>query len=135
MEQTVYLAAGEYEFDFYYQPETANADDNGIYFGIDGWYNWFVDATTATGSGWQKVSQTFYTASDDSYDVYFSVFGDFGTIGGNGLGGFIDSASLDIYDPVPVPVTGTVPEPGTMLLLGAGLLGIVAARKKCGRLG
>lgn len=121
MGQNVYLGAGSYLFEFFYQPRTNHNDDNGINYFIGDLFSWSVDGTSSTWPDWGLVSQTFEIVRAGDYNVGFNAFGDRGFTGGNTLGGFIDSASLT-----------PVPEPATMFLFGTGLLGLagVARRRK-----
>lgn len=112
MKQDVYLSTGWYDFDFYYQPRTGTTNDNGITYGILNLYNWPIDGVIPP-SGWRPVSQQFQITADGNYSVYFSAFGIENT-----LGGFIDTVSL-----------ASVPEPGTLLFLGLGLLSVVGIRR------
>lgn len=126
MYQQVSLVMGWYDLVFYYQPRTGNVNDNGINFGVmdlssQSVFADSVDATTGTWQGWQMVSTSFEIQSDGDYKLYFAAFGDYGKIGGNSLGGFIDTVSLD---------ASPVPEPGTFVLMGFGLVGLLGLRRK-----
>jgi hypothetical protein len=115
----LHLTVGWYEMEFYYIPRTDDSNDNGIRYGLDGLFYEQVDGTRPPTNDWIKVSKTFQVTEPRDYYVFFLAYGDYGTSGGNTLGGFIDTASLT-----------SVPEPGTILFLGLGLVVVAGVRRR-----
>jgi hypothetical protein len=121
MGRTMDLTAGNYTLNFYYQPRTDVAGDNGIQFG------WWDDSSSSINSelgsisltkteqhDWLLVSTSFNIAAAGNYTLAFAATGT-----SNKLGGFIDDVKLD-----------AVPIPGAIWLLGSGLLGLVGIRRR-----
>ncbi len=99
-------AGGTYSFGL-------NSDDGSLLF-IDG--NLVVDNGNAHGPNTAYGSRSL-NAGTHSFEVQF--FEDFGGPSG-----------VDLYLPAGVSYANSVPEPATMALFGAGLIGIAALRKK-----
>lgn len=115
-----------YEISFYYQPRTANENDNGINVhlfdgDLDSTFDntqdiiYSVDFNTLDWQellGWELFA-TQFVATDEEMTLAFSGFGT-----SNGQGGFLDSVDVK-----------AVPEPSVLALMLCGLFGL-AFRKK-----
>ena len=127
MEQSLTLAAGLYEFSFYFSPRTSNAASNGIDYSIDG-DTTITGNITGPGNGtqvgqWTQVVELFSIAADDTLVTMTLA----ATGNQDSLGGFVDSVSLSrIGD----PVAPAVPLPATALLLLGALGGFGALRRR-----
>jgi hypothetical protein len=113
MEQTVAgLGAGNYNLSFYYRPRTGTAGDNGVLASVNG-VALLPAPDGVAPANWALFSYTFAHGGGD-LAVRFSAFGI-----SNSLGGLIDTVSLR-----------AVPEPGTLLLLGAALIGVTGRLRR-----
>lgn len=104
-----------YDLSFWYLPRTNNGDDDN---GINVYWGESTDALLSVSSkkslqnnNWVQIQQVVI-ATSESMTLGFQAFGKENT-----LGGFIDNVSL-------------VAEPGTFALIGLGLFGLVAARRR-----
>ena len=97
--------------------EVAYIDQPGL-FG-DGFYNF---SYSNQNFGWSLAGLVSLNINGDLYVTINSWSGDF----------YLDSASLHAWGGSgdPDPTTAPVPEPSTMLLMGAGLMGIAAVGRK-----
>jgi hypothetical protein len=119
MTQVVELAEGSYSLSFYYQPRTTRQGDNGIAVLFDGEQIGAADGTRSDRSGWTEYRFELADVSAGLHSVSFEAFGLENT-----LGGFIDTVSLDDTS------LSHAPEPGTVLLLGFGLVGLASGRRR-----
>lgn len=137
MYQEVELLAGDYTLSWMYHARTKTTDDNGIMAGVSFadhsliedsfWTNAISSTSSAQRPNiWQQVDWTFTIREDNEYKLWFGAYGL-----ANTRGGFVDSVSLTSAFVNSVSLTSApVPEPSTMFLFGAGLLGLVGARKR-----
>ncbi len=112
MQQTLNLAAGEYQLTFKYRPRTDSIADNIIEASFNG--NTLVTLAGATPAAW-TTSTTTFTFLGGTAPLKFTAMGTQNT-----LGGFIDDVKL-----VRVPDNGSM-----MAMLGAGLMGLGFFRRR-----
>ncbi len=112
------LDAGHYETSFWYRPRTTNQNDNGmnVLFGDNIFINtiFTLNEVRHQGTVWQEYNVDLGFLDAGSYSLGFQAFGSENT-----LGAFLDNVSVH-----------GVPEPGSLALLGLGMLGLVASRRK-----
>jgi hypothetical protein len=116
---------GPVEFSFSYN--TPNANETAILYGSNiqptyGSYGTQIGTTISLpdSSGWASRTETFGGGSFSGYDWYTVVFQ--GTVDANRL--YIDNVSLKVSEGT------TVPLPAAAWLLGSGLVGLIAIRRK-----
>lgn len=118
--------AFQYDASFGGTPGGVNADDS--LFGSGG-----GGIAKGTSQGGFRVSFD-YAGSLGVDEQLFSFLADFGTSdtdnGGTDLGGYWVLAEVEGTASYQAPPSGGVPLPGTLLLLGGGLLGLLGARRR-----
>lgn len=110
----------EYWLQFAYVPRTGMPNDNTIAFGIEGingtnfsWTPEPLNGTNPPQSDWELYNYLVNLEAGD-YRLYFAAEGI-----SNSYGGYVDAVGMK-----------PTPEPGTMALLGLGLAGIIAYRRR-----
>ena len=111
------LDAGQYETTFWYRPRTTTQNDNGMNVlfddGISASTIFTLNEVRQQGTDWMEYTVDLGFLDAGSYSLGFQAFGRENT-----LGAFLDNVSVH-----------GVPEPGPLVLLGLGMLGLVASRK------